>query len=462
MGRGKTFVALWLAKQFNFSLFVVCPVSVKSVWEKAGMKYGVRIVETLSYQSMRSKWGSQPSHGWLVRNDVKSEKGIKQTTFSPTPAYLNLVRQGIMVVCDEAQMLKNNSAQYKAACALFRPILTGDTAGRSRYAALSGTPFDKEEHATNLVKLLGYVRSPRMYYIDPITRQMSLEGMEELLEACRFIDAATTDTILVELPPSKDTMKKLAFELFVRVISQRILGGMPVSATDNHNLDVKNGYYRITGPRADELTQAVGELAEAVRFNGSEAQIKQESMGSITTALVKIEAAKIPDIARVAARTLEDNPTAKVVIAVNYTDSLIALSHLLALYNPLILNGSVKEQQRAFIAEQFRSDPAYRLFLMNMEAGGLGISLHDTVGDSPRYMFLSPNYKMILIDQAVHRVHRDEYRSQATVRVFYGAHASESGILNALARKTGVVRKVVQDDEERRVLPGDYEIDLEQ
>lgn len=41
----------------------------------------------------------------------------------------------------------------------------------------SGTPFDKEEHAVNLLKLIGYIRSHRLYTYVRETKEIVLEGM---------------------------------------------------------------------------------------------------------------------------------------------------------------------------------------------------------------------------------------------------------------------------------------------
>lgn len=176
MGSGKTFVLIWLAKAIGIRLLIVCPVIMQNVWKSITETYGIPTIGIISYASLRSKRGYQPSHIFLRRHDDGiTEQGTKTLTFTPTQKYLRLVDEGIMVVFDEMQNIKNKSAQYKAAAALLHPIIL--RGGASRFALLSGTPFDEEEHAINLLKLIGYIRSPRLYYYDTYTHTTVLEGM---------------------------------------------------------------------------------------------------------------------------------------------------------------------------------------------------------------------------------------------------------------------------------------------
>lgn len=130
MRSGKTYVTL----KFGFRLLIICPIIAQDVWRRTAAEYGVPVLDIISYQSLRSQTGRQPKHGFLNRHDNNTEGGIHQVNFSPTRSYLDLVDQGIMVVCDEIQNIKNNSAQYKACNALIRPIIEGG--GRSRFGLL--------------------------------------------------------------------------------------------------------------------------------------------------------------------------------------------------------------------------------------------------------------------------------------------------------------------------------------
>ena len=96
---------------------------------------------------------------------------------------------------------------------------------------------------------------------------------------------------------------------------------------------------------------------------------------------------------------------------------------------------------------------------MNTAVGGVGISLHDTVGNAPRFMLISPSHKLLEIIQAASRIYRDGTMSNAYVRVFYGKGnvGAEISILQALARKTTILKGVIDEHlNDLLLLPGEY------
>jgi hypothetical protein len=464
MGSGKTYVLLWLAKQFGFPLIIICPVIMIDIWRKTAAEYSVPVINIIGYQALRSQTNQQPKHGLLTRHDNITEGGTHQISFQPTPAYLELVANGVMIVCDEMQNIKNNSAQYKACNALLRPIISAG--GTSRFALLSGTPFDKLEHAVNLLRLIGYIRAHRLYNYITETRELILEGMQELIDACMFINAEETGRILAEIPLIKSKMNQLAYELYTRVVKQNISGAMPTPTTIQGRFDIKNGFFNMTDAATERLREAINDLGRATRFNERTGTVdmRGNNLGAITTALVHIENAKVETFARVATSILMANPTSKVIISLNYISTIEEIATLMIFFNPLILTGSVPAAKRPGIIDRFNTDPTYRLLIMNTQVGGVGISLHDTVGNAPRFMLISPSYKMIEIAQSAARIHRDGTISDATVRMIYGNldDAHEDRILEAMARKSQILKGTLEMDiNPDLILPGDYPAERE-
>lgn len=458
MGSGKTYVTLHLAKKFGFQLFIVSPVSVMEVWKRTAAEYGVGIVAIISYQSLRSQKNHQPKHGYLQRIDTVTEGNVHQVHFLPTEPYVSLVKRGVLVIFDEIQNIKNNSDQYKACTALLRPVLEG---GVSRWGLLSGTPFDKEEHAMNLLRLINYIRAHRMYYVDKETGRFVPEGIQELIDSCLFIDRPRTEAIVALNPPSRHTVSHLAYTLFVEVVKPNISGAMPKPDTIDAVFDVKDGYYKINRESEKMLREGLGDLAAATRYDETRGTVtmQADNIGAVTKALVVIENSKVVDFARVAGSILTSVAGSKVIIAINYTSTIGLLKPLLESFSPLILNGQVKPDMRARIVVAFNNDVNVRLLIMNTMVGGVGISLHDIVGNSPRYMLINPGYKMLDVVQATGRIYRDGTKSAATVRLFYGrgSNMQETGILRAMAKKSQVLMSTLEQDmSEDLVLPGDY------
>lgn len=467
MGSGKTYVLLWLAQQFQFSLLVICPAIMIDVWRDTAAEYGVPVIKIISYQSLRSTTGKQPKHGLLIRHEAKDETGKKHLYFEATPAYKELLSQGIMVVGDEIQNVKNNSDQHKAFTTLLQEIIAGG--GRSRFAMLSGTPLDKEEHAMNLLRLIGYIRSRRLF----TTRGeiLYLEGIQELIEACQNINALETNRVLTEIPITKDNLKHLTYALYVRVIKYTISGAMPTPPIP-FAFDVKNGFYRLDPESAANLSAALERLVTLVRFNPQTQEIETNArvvmqprnLAAVNQILMAVEASKVPTWRRVALQVLTAHQGAKVIISVNFIGTIVRLTELLEAYHPLILTGSVPARNRRRIIRRFNTDSTHRVLLMTTQTGGVGINLHDTVGNAPRFMLLSPSYKLLDLVQATGRIYRVGTASDATIRIVYGLGFSiEVGILTSLVRKTDVLKGVLDDElVTELLLPGDYPTEEEQ
>lgn len=461
MGRGKTVITLYLAKRLGFRLLIICPTTVKSVWYEQAAKYGVEIIDAISYQSLRSTNGHQPSNGLLTREDYRTPEGHKKVSFYPTEYCKELVESGILIVLDEVQFIKNNSDQYKACHALLRTIVTGG--GLSRFALLSGTPIDKTEQSINLLRLLGYINRPRLYFIHPANGQVIFEGLEDLINACNYMDPVTTAQVLADFPKiTKSNASELCYELLVEVVKKTISGSMPPLNIEGFVLDEKDGYYNM-GEAYEMATKAVQSLNKATNFRGDAVQ-HNINYGEISKAMLNIEISKINLFVRLASETLHNVPNSKVILSFNYvTNTLDVAAELLQEYNPLLLTGKVPINKRGQIIDSFNNDPNYRLLLMNTVVGGVGISLHDTVGDSPRYMFISPSYRLLDIMQARSRIWRDGVLSDATVRMVYGKDlAKETKILYALAKKTAVLKGVLAEDVVSETkFPGEYESYIE-
>lgn len=460
MRSGKTYVLLWLAKRFKFPLIVIGPVTALEEFKRVAQEYGVEMLCAVSYQSLRSKRGIQPKHGLLYRHDNLTEGGVKQVHFTPTPYYVDLIRRGAMLVCDEIHNIKNNSAQYKASSALIREIITGG--GRSRFALLSGTPFDKEEHATNLLRLIGYVRSPKMYRYDHVSQTIILQGMQELIDACRSINAAETDRLLQEIPPTRKKMTHLAYTLYIRVVKTGISGAMAPPVRDAALYSVGNGFFTMTGQHGQQLHDALAAFARAVNYNDRTREVdwQARNIGDVTPAMVRVENSKVDDFARVATGILMEAPENKVIISVNYTSTIDELATLLIFYNPIILHGQTPKAKRGILVKEFNENPARRLFIMNTAVGGVGISLYSPTHNFRPHMLISPSYKLADIVQASARVYGPGAHCPATVRMFYGRNGGEqeANILEAIARKTQVLKGTLEDIVTRdMVLPGDYQ-----
>jgi hypothetical protein len=463
MGTGKTFTTSALSLQCKFNhVIIVCPTTVESRWNQM-REYGIPIYDVVSYQSLRSTKGHQPKHGLLERYDNIKDDGGEDLNFKVTPLFEHLTKEGLLLVFDEAQNVKNKSVQAEACKTLASYILSQTE--RSRFMFLSGSPIDKEEHAINIMQLMGFIRSNRLFVYYKESDRLQLRGAQELVDYCNSVNRELTTEVIKATPFSHKNVRHVCYLLFQKVLKPNITSAMPPPST-NSQIDCKNGYYLMTDPDSTDLMSAIAELDNVARYNPSHGTVnlEGENLGAITSALMAIERPKVSIFVRKTIEELQQNPNCKVGIFVNYKITLQLIAELLVDYNPLILQGNVPKKKREPIIEKFQApDTKYRVLISNLKVASTGIDLDDKVGTFPRICYASPNYLISDLHQLTRRFLRMDTKSLAKIRFVYGSGGHrETSILNALARKSTVLKETLESQMDHGILfPGEYPEEIE-
>lgn len=490
MGRGKTYILIWVAIYLGLPIMVFGPVSSIAVWRRVAAEFGVKIIYGGSYASARGSKTYEPTHKYLTRRDyVEDVDGalMDMIEFKVTKKYLEIVKEGVILVLDEIQDLKNRSAQRQAAQELVRPISL--MRSKSRAAFLTGTPFDKVEHAYNLLRTAGYIWNDIPYRALE-GGGVELLGLQELIDRANQIDPDATKRILEMTPrymyghPARfrtvrdfypdnplelvrmgydyedDPAYQAVFNIYEFLIRPLIGGYIPKPEGMEQFKDIKNGLYNMSPADEARIREAL-DTYERQRV----AQGRRATRGiPVVKLLEAIEYAKTRTWIRQARKTLESNPKAKVIISLNYDKALIPIAAELADYEPLILTGKTSQINRNLYERKFQTDPKARLIIMRTKVGGVSISLHDLIGDSPRYMFISPSPNLLPDYQATGRIIRDGMKSTATVRMVYGKQTGkqEAFILSYIIKKSNVFKRTLDPQQlEEIILPQDYQLDIE-
>lgn len=141
------------------------------------------------------------------------------------------------------------------------------------------------------------------------------------------------------------------------------------------------------------------------------------------------ESLKIPDIADMAEDLLLEGKS--VVIFVNFSDTVDALTRLLCCDK---VDGRQTAMERQTAIDRFQNDES-RVLVVNIAAGGTGISLHDVRGEFPRIALISPCFSAKNHLQCLGRIHRNGAKSDAIQKVLFAADTIEESVIKALKRK---------------------------
>jgi hypothetical protein len=201
-----------------------------------------------------------------------------------------MIKEGCLFIFDEAQKIKNKSAQWLATRCIANTLLS--IGGKSRFLLLSGTPIDKEEHAINLMQMMGFIKSVKLFdtiseggskasgpgsspktskagpkYAMQVVKSserslktVKLIGAKELIQFCMSINEkakVTTEKIVRLLNGTnnfglgdkfsiREGVIHLCYRLFQEVIKKEITASMapPDLSEKGIVLDIKNGYYK--------------------------------------------------------------------------------------------------------------------------------------------------------------------------------------------------------------------------
>ena len=506
LGSGKTFTSTFLALTEKYKhVIVICPVSVAPKWKHMKNEFGLPLRAVLSYQGLRSNKFKQPKHGFLHRRDlsefVPDEFGImiekEKVEFSPTQLYKDLIKEGLLLILDEIQHIKNVSVQFHAASEMMREITVSKVENvgfpqthqnnqnqhrfrvkqgedfraedtKSRVLLLSGSPMDKKEHALHLFRSLGIMLSDRVAQQNIHTRELEWRGMREIHTFCTLLPLSGGTC---PQKPFFESFEKYSFTLFQGIFKPSCTSYMlpPVSL---YELDKRNAYYNVDADATEILRRGLKGLKFASNFDGVNVNLNNLAMGGAMAAVMRslqiIETGKIPLFARIARQVLKESPQTKVVIAVNFSETIEDLKSLLEDFDPLILRGSTSVRTRGKILRDFEeASTRKRLLIANLTVASSGIDLDDKHGEFPRHAFVSPNYSTITSYQFGFRFLRADTRSSTRVHFVFAKHEGRSKddsadiievrVLNALALKSGVMKEVTEEQAlDHVVFPGDH------
>ena len=121
-----------------------------------------------------------------------------------------------------------------------------------------------------------------------------------------------------------------------------------------------------------------------------------------------------------------------VAVFVNFTDTLSRLKYRFPAAG--LIHGEQTASERELDIEQFQTNES-RLIICMIQAGGVGISLHDLHGGHPRVSILFPTWSAIELRQALGRIHRNGGQTPCIQRILFADGTIEQRVLQKLNKK---------------------------
>jgi len=434
LGLGKTYMAGRIALDLNLPILVISPKSLIEPWKIFAHNYGIKLIDAINYSQLhgiRLRNSIKINHPYLIRNEDDS--------FTVTKYLANLIYSGVLIVFDEISFVKNINKQSEACCVIssfLAECFRYDPNLRSRIACLSKTPFDKPEHIGTFLRLTGIMTKSSL--IDKNQYQCDTSGYEQFLEMCNYFDYEKTQSILPE-HVTHNMVNWICYNLYLDVIKDRISSFIEEEAKNNH-LEIINCYYQSSDSDMQNVSHSINTLRKSVAVFNNTGGINKNGY-SLTPSLKNLELSKLGILCRVPLNQLNSDHSCKVIIYVNYKDSIHLLHEFYRNYGSVTLYGNMTEQERCKSVHLFQKDPNTRVLIANPIVGGIGLNLDDEIGNSPRYMYIVNNFDYSTFQQSVGRIDRINTKSKPTVYIV-NTMISEDIISNVHNRKSEIIAQI--------------------
>jgi superfamily II DNA or RNA helicase len=411
-GTGKTYVALALAKQIGYEPFVICPKSVIMSWVNVGKYLGVNFFGISNYESIKScKYYFVDKNYDIEKMEclfMNLEVTVDDKTKSKTRTYTFQLPRNTLVIFDEAHRCKNHNS-------ITSQLLLSVKKCKCKILLLSATISDKIDCFRPFGVVFGFYKRLKDYktWVKSEIRKLPDKDVE-------YDDGNKINVIHNHIFPNKGSRMKIAElgDMFPKnsIISQSYL-------CDNAD-EIQKQY--------DIIQETITELKNKEGFIG---------FGKIIYARMRIELLKIPIMLDLIKEGSDNNYS--LVIFVNWIDTLNYLCDFLD--TECVIKGGQSMAERQSCINQFQENKSKYIIVM-IQAGGVGLSLHDIKGGHPRMSIISPTWSGQDMKQVFGRIHRAGSQSACIQKIVYCAGTVEEGISELIVNKLKNISGINDND----------------
>lgn len=396
-GVGKTGVACGVAKTLGRELFVVCPKSVMEPWRRMARTFAIPLT-VINYEMLRTgnlEYGdAEEQKSYDASGKVKRRRAFRWNVESVDP-------ESALIVFDDCHKMKDPKTWN---------CLMGVQALQQHYRVLgaSATAADNPMQMKFLALLTGLIWHPGHFFEwmrqNGVRRGhwgMEFKGGNDVLRR-----------IHSQIFPARGARLRIA-DLGDRFPQTRITAdAYDMDATEETTGLTIAGIY-------DEMAREIAKLERS--------KAKDKGINILTEQLrtrQRVELLKVPTFVELAKDALEEGMS--VVIILNYEDSIQAVTHRLGTFNTI--TGADTDEYRQNLIDKFNADTE-RLIVMNIKAGGVGVSLQGRQTSPTRYVLISPTYSGIDMKQAIGRFPR-AYGAFSIIKIVFAAGTIEEAVCN--------------------------------
>ena len=402
MGLGKTTAAIIASLETNVKkILIICPASLKINWEREIRNYSDRSVYICEGKNFSTE------HDIVIINYdiVKNFYDLKDKENSPiTKGNFDLI------IMDEAHYVANPQS--------LRTKLINSFVKSSEYLwLLTGTPMTNRP--INYYNLLNLIESP-----------VAQNWMAYVIRYCQGYQFKAGNRKVWNVNGASNLE-----ELRDRT-SRQVLRRLKEDVLDLPEKIITPIYLRLKSKKYEEL---MGEYYEWYNKNPNESKSLTVQFNKLMKVRQAIAEGKVPNTIELIENVLEQGK--KVIVFTNFTDTLQQI-HTHFGKKSVYLDGTCSKAQRQYAVDQFQENEKISVFVGNIQAAGVGITL--TTGEAVIFNDLS--FVPAHHQQAEDRAYR--YGQKNCVSVYYPIfdNTIEGVIYDMLINKKNIIDTVMGDN----------------
>ncbi len=394
VGVGKTYNACGTIRELNAKMFIVCPIAVMESWRRVicnHFKIQDKLIGIINYESLRVGRTDNPYASYVKRRDTRRKEFVWK------------LPKNTVIIWDESQKLKGATTKNSETCL---------AALKQGYRMI----FCSATNATNPLELrtvgmcLGLFSNNKQYY------------------KWLYEHGVVKGRFGLEFKGNNDILKKLHKDIFIDRgvrLSRDTIPNFPESQIIAECYDMEEEVQKKINAVYSEMNKELEKLRKKIKKE------KTSELTAILRARQEIELIKVPLFVEMIEEGIENGMS--VAVFVNFTETLHALSE--RLNTQCIVNGEAKyKKTRQQSIDDFQDDKE-RVILINIAAGGAGLSLHDINGKHPRLAIISPSYSPVNMRQSTGRVWRDSSKTKSIQKIVFVANTVEEKVCENVNKK---------------------------
>lgn len=392
-GTGKTFTSLFAAKALGQKPFIVAPKIVISAWREAARLVGIEIIGVANIEKIKAK-----NHNALTKLAPSG------STQKPIANWQWNLPKGTLVIWDEVHQAGGLDTQNSRALAALG-------AAKLPCLMMSATVADDPLRLKSAGYLLGlhdYVHYRSWCTRHGCVRNPFAGGWALMFSKSTFKAGPALIAIHKEIFPDKGARLKIAD-----------IDEFPANAimADAYDLPDRAEVQKVYDELEDKLQDQDEEIPIVARLRAKQ----------------NVELLKSSIFVQLAIDAVAEGKSVAIFVAFRNTMEAIETQLLKKQIPSVLIKGGQKAKDRDEIIAKFQSNEVHVIICM-VQAGGVGISLHDLNG-RPRESLISPPDSAKELKQVLGRIHRAGSKSKSIQKIIYVAGTVEEKTCANVRRK---------------------------